>query len=366
MKHIVIDARIRRASTGRYVDRLLKHLQVIDSTNRYSVLVEPDDDWQPTAQNFSAISCKFKRFPTNPLEQITFARWLKKLRPDLVHFTMTPQQPIFYRGKNIVTTMDFTMFYHTRAHGLTRLIHWLRMLVYRFLFWHSNKNADKILTISNYVKNRLEKTYPFTAGKITTTHCASEPELSNKVTPMKSIQKPFILYVGSAFPHKNLSTLVDAFSILAKDHKDLRLVLAGKKEYYYEQLEKYAKSSDVSDRITFTGFVSDSELKWLYKNAEAYVFPSLSEGFGLPGLEAMVHGCPVVSSNATCLPEINGDAALYFDPKDPANIATKVDELLGNTALREKLIARGFIQAKKFSWRRMAEETLEIYKKILS
>jgi glycosyltransferase involved in cell wall biosynthesis len=142
----------------------------------------------------------------------------------------------------------------------------------------------------------------------------------------------------------------------------LHLVLAGKREYYYEQLEKYAQASGV-EGVKFTGFVTDEELKWLYENAEAYVSPSLSEGFGLPGLEAMVHGLPVVSSNASCLPEIHGDAALYFDPNNADDIASKINEVLSSEGLRKNLISKGYEQTKKFSWGKMARQTLEIYQK---
>jgi glycosyltransferase involved in cell wall biosynthesis len=112
--------------------------------------------------------------------------------------------------------------------------------------------------------------------------------------------------------------------------------------------------------------VSEGQLRWLYENCAAYVFPSLSEGFGLPGLEAMVHGAPVVSSNATCLPEVYGEAAHYFDPLDVDDIASKIGETLDNEALRSNLIKKGKEQAAKYSWRRTAEQTLEVYEKALN
>ena len=115
----------------------------------------------------------------------------------------------------------------------------------------------------------------------------------------------------------------------------------------------------------FTGFVPDEELKWYYQNARAYVFPSLSEGFGLPGLEAMVHGCPVVSSDATCLPEVNGDAAEYFDPEDIQDMATAIDKVIANEAMRKKLIEKGYENAKRFSWRKFANQHLEVFSRLL-
>jgi glycosyltransferase involved in cell wall biosynthesis len=153
--------------------------------------------------------------------------------------------------------------------------------------------------------------------------------------------------------------------LLREQHQDLKLVLVGKREYHSKQLQKWIKKNTHTESVIFTGFVPDEELKWYYENARAYVFPSLSEGFGLPGLEAMVHGCPVVSSDATCLPEVNGDAAHYFDPLDIQDMATKIDEVISSEPLRKKLIAKGYENAKRFSWRRMATQTLEVYKKVL-
>jgi glycosyltransferase involved in cell wall biosynthesis len=170
------------------------------------------------------------------------------------------------------------------------------------------------------------------------------------------------MYVGTPFPHKNLENLIKAFAVLRANQPELELVLVGKKEFYYTQLEnQYGKAPG----LRFTGFVSDEELRWYYENARAYIFPSFSEGFGLPGLEAMVHGCPVVSSNATCLPEVYGDAAHYFNPEDVDDMAHKIDEVLTNKKLRDTLIKKGYAQVKKYSWQKMAEQTLAVYKKAL-
>ena len=153
-------------------------------------------------------------------------------------------------------------------------------------------------------------------------------------------KKPYLLYVGNDYPHKNLERLKLAFDKLVKEHNlNYQLVL-------------------------ITKFVSEKELDSLYKNASLYVFPSLSEGFGLPPLEAMARGLPVVSSNATCLLEILGDAALYFNPLDIDDMAKKIRKALLDKNLRKKLIKKGFEQIKKYDWGKMAKETLGLYKKI--
>lgn len=152
-------------------------------------------------------------------------------------------------------------------------------------------------------------------------------------------KKPYILYVGNDYPHKNLKRLNLAFEKLVKEHN-----------LNYEL-------------ILITKFVSEEDLDKLYRNASLYVFPSLSEGFGLPPLEAMARGVPVVSSNATCLPKILGDAALYFNPLDIDDMAKVIKKALLDNNLREELIKKGFEQIKKYSWQKMAKETFKLYSK---
>jgi glycosyltransferase involved in cell wall biosynthesis len=153
---------------------------------------------------------------------------------------------------------------------------------------------------------------------------------------------------------------------LLRDNPDLLLVLGGKKDALYEQHEKQVKQLGISDSVVFTGFVSELQLKWLFQNCKVYVFPSLSEGFGLPGLEAMMHRAPVAASEATCLPEVYGDAAQYFNPLDPYDMARTINELLTNKRLRTQMIIAGHKQADKYSWARMAEQTLKVYEKALA
>jgi glycosyltransferase involved in cell wall biosynthesis len=364
-KHIVVDARIRRSSTGRYADRLIERLQDVDKENRYTILVEPDDIWKPTSPNFTVQPCKYAQFSFNPFDQIGFALQLKRLKPDLVHFTMT-QQPVFYFGNIVTTTHDLTMLEYARAGRFPQWLHQIRMAMYRFLIWWSHKKSHKIIVPTEYVKQDVAKYHPFTANKLIVTLEASEPPLDVKSEKPAKAQKPYLLYVGRAFPHKNLETLVKAFENLISSQPELFLVLAGKKEHYYEQLEDFASHSPARNNIIFTGFVSDAELKWLYENAVAYVFPSLSEGFGLPGLEAMAHSCPVISSSATCLPEVYKDAALYFDPTDPADLSEKIRAIIDQPKLAEDLIAKGKEVLKQYSWEKMATETLAVYKSLLN
>lgn len=364
--HIVIDGRIRRTSTGRYVDRLIEHLQTVDTHNRYTILLQPDDPWQPTAKNFVTTACEFAQFSFNPLDQIRFASQLNALKADLVHFPMN-QQPLLYRGKVVTTTMDTTMLHFTRPGKAPLPVFWAKMAGYRFLFWRSNRKSTEVITITNYVKQELEDKYSFMRGKTTTTHCASEPPMKVPAEQPDGVVKndKFLLFVGAAFPHKNLSSLVDAHKLLQKKYPELKLYFAGKKEYYYGLLDDYIEQNTNTDMVKTLGFVSDSSLKWLYERCQAYVFPSLSEGFGLPPLEAMTYGAPVVASDASCIPEVCGSAANYFDPRSPADMAEKISEVLDDKKLRDSLVKDGYKQIKKFSWHRMAEQTLAVYEKAL-
>ena len=172
------------------------------------------------------------------------------------------------------------------------------------------------------------------------------------------------MYVGRPLPHKNLWRLIEAFRLLRRNNPDLKLVLVGKNDAMYELIKARVKQERVRG-VVFAGFVPDASLRWLYEHCQAYVFASLSEGFGLPALEAMLHGAPVVSSNATCLPEVYGNAAHYFEPLKVDDIARAIREVLENKDLRKRLITRGKRQAARYSWRRLAEQTLEVFKKAL-
>ncbi|MET1032998.1 MAG: glycosyltransferase family 1 protein [Candidatus Saccharimonadales bacterium] len=365
-KHIVIDARNRRSSTGRYTDRLIEHLQSIDTFHRYTILVQPDDQWKMKGKNFTTLPCPYAQFSVNPMEQIGFYWQLKKLHPDLVHFTMT-QQPLLYFGKIVTTTHDLTMFHFVRRGSTPLPIFWVKMGLYRFLLKWSHMKSDKIITPTKFVADDVANYQPSTKGKLVVTYESAEPAFAAKAVRPKQIgeKDQFIMYLGNAFPHKNLAVLFDALDILRKKRPDLKLVLVGKKEINYQELEAKAQNHPSARNIIFTGFIPDEEAKWLHEHSLAYVFPSLSEGFSLTPMEAIVHGSPVVASNATCMPEVYQNAAHYFDAHYPKDIAAKTAEVIDNKKLRDQLIKNGQELVKKYSWRKMANETLIVYKEVL-
>lgn len=360
-KHIVIDARVRRASTGRYAQRLVEHLQKIDKTNRYSILVEPGDNWKMQNSNFKTVSCHFQQFSFNPIEQIAFSWQLYRLHPDVVHFTMT-QQPLFYFDNIVTTTHDLTMLRHTRPSRFHPIVHRLGMVLYRFLMWWTHKKSKTIIVPSEFVAEDLADYQPFTAKKTRVIYEAADPPIKEASKELKGVKKPFIFHVGAPYPHKNLDKLVEAFNLIKRDSPQLRLVLPGKmKDQFKKDFEHWVEASPVRDAIIAPGFVDEAQLKWLYENAEAYVLPSLSEGFGLPGLEAMAHSCPLVSSKATCLPEIYGDAAEYFDPENIEDIATAITGVISDKNRQQELVSIGKKQLQRYSWQQTAQQTLEIY-----
>lgn len=361
MKHIVIDARIINSSTGRYVQKLIEYLEKLDKTNRYSILVPKKDVnfYKPKNINFKIIVADFKNYSLE--EQVQFKKFLDNLSADLVHFCM-PQQPVLYKGKKVTTIHDLTLL-KTYNSDKNLLIYRFKQFIGYFVFKYVIKNSNQIIVPSNFTKSEVIKFDKSAKGKINLTYESADVGLGS----LKKYEHPFkkfILYVGQQSDYKNIKRLGDAHQLLLEKYPDLGLILVGKKNASTKINEKYFTNKKYKN-IIFTDFLPDSQKDWLYSKAEAYVFPSLMEGFGLPGLEAMGYGTPVISSKETCLPEIYGDAAIYFNPYDIKDMSNKISEVLENETLRKKMITKGHVQFKKYSWEKMARETLEIYKKAL-
>ncbi len=179
------------------------------------------------------------------------------------------------------------------------------------------------------------------------------------------IKGEYILFVGTLQPRKNITRLIEAFSKISNT-SNLSLVVVGKKGWQYDEILEAPKKFEVEEKVKFLDFIADEDLPNLYKNALCFVLPSLYEGFGLPVLEAMKYGCPVITSNISSLPEAGGDAALYVDPLDVNDIAKNLELIIQNSELRKKLIKKGYEQIKKFSWEKTARETLSVLTKIVN
>lgn len=355
--HIVIDARIINSSTGRYVERLVHYLQEIDKVNQYTILVPSKDInfFKPSSSNFTVKAADFDNYSFS--EQIGFKRFLDSLRPDLVHFCM-PQQPVFYKGKHVTTVHDLILLktYNSDKNWLS--FH-LKQLVGRYVFKKISTTNTHIIVPTKFTKNEYIEFSGINENKVTVTYEAADVS-PTKPKPYKHPFKEFIMYVGQQSDYKNIKRLGDAHQKLLGKHPDLGLILVGRKNTSALQNEAYFKDNNYKN-IIFTDFIEDSKRDWLFANCRAYVFPSLMEGFGLPALEAMGYGAPVVSSSATCLPEVYEDAAHYFDPTDVTAIAQAIDEVISNEDFRQDLIAKGNRQVKKYSWLQTAKQTHQVY-----
>lgn len=359
---IAIDARESGTTTGRYVDKLIEHIHEIGVDHEIVVMTKSHrlDFMRRIAPNYEVIAADFKEFSFS--EQIGFLRFCRNLQADLIHFPIV-QQPILYKGKTVTTMNDLTTL-RFKNPAKNPLLFGIKQRIYGWVNKRVARKSDHLITYTQYVKDDVIAYTGVLADKITPIHLAAD-KITEPAQPLTRLcGKQFIMYVGRPQPHKNLRRLIDAFALLQKGHPELCLVLAGKTDALYEQHLAYIKERGIKNVIV-TGFVSDGELKWLYQNTQVYAFPSLSEGFGLPGLEAMLHGAPVVSSNATCLPEVNGDGAHYFDPLNTADIAAKINDVLTDRKLRNSLVQKGKKRVQKFDWQKTARQTLVIYEQVL-
>lgn len=359
MKKIVIDARESGTTTGRYVDKLIEYLHKLEPEYEIILLTKtPRIEFMKTiAPDFEVVESNYKEFAF--AEQIGLLRQLNKLEPDLAHFSMT-QQPVLYRGKAVTTIHDLTTTRFTNP-GKNWLVYKFKQQVYKWVIGWVAKKSEALITPSDYVKYDVAQFSGVAPSKITVTYEAADV-ITEPFEPTPVLRNTdFIMYVGRPQPHKNLKRLVQAFSTVQLTQPRLKLVLVGKFDVNYQLLKNYVRRHDISG-VIFTDFVSEGQLRWLYENAKAYVFPSLSEGFGLPGLEALSHGLPLVSSRATCLPEIYKDAAIYFDPESTSDMAEKIKQVLEDKELASKLRRAGPKLASSYSWERTAQQTLEVYK----
>jgi len=371
VKHLVIDARESGTSTGRYIDKLIEYLYQLQAFSG------PQPEFQVTllakkhrldylhriAPGFMVIKTPHQEFTF--AEQTGLKRQIEKLGADLVHFPAV-QQPVWLSptAGRVVTTMQDLTTLRFRNPAKNPLVFVAKQQIYRWVNHRVARQSQLLITPSEFVKKDIIDFCGVSADKITVTHEAADA-LPSPAEPVAGLElADFIMYVGRPTPHKNLERLIQSFTLLRKQFPELQLVLAGKRDANYQRIADMVAEQGI-EQVVFTDFISDQQLRWLYEHCQAYVFPSLSEGFGLPGLEAMRHGAPVVSSDATCLPEIYGKAAHYFDPRDIDDMSAKIGEVLADKKLRNSLIEAGKQQAAGYSWQRMAKQTLEVYRRAL-
>ncbi len=371
MKKICIDCRLySQTGVGRYIRAILSELEkhaFQEKDKEYFLIVYKTDTklFTKYPANLKIISTSAKWHSVR--EQIIIPYILYKNKIDIVHFPYF-NAPIFYLGRFIVTIHDLTInkFKTGKATSLPKLLYWAKKLFYYLTIWFAVKRAEKILTVSDTVKNEIAKMYGIDEEKIIVVYNGGELECDSHVEAHHdaSLQKKqYILYVGNLHPHKNLETLVLAYEELAKEKefKNIKLVIVSGFDFFYQKLFKFIQSLNLETKIDFTGLIPNAKLREYYQNATCLVFPSLSEGFGIPGVEAMNLGCPVVASDIPVFHEIYGDAAIFFNPKNAVDLKNKIMKLLENEELRQKMILSGMVQASNYSWEKMGAEILNIY-----
>lgn len=291
---------------------------------------------------------------------------LSKSKPD-IFFTPSHYAPRFSPCPTVISIMDVAYAHYPQLFAkkdLYQLEQWTK---------YSVKKASAIITISEASKRDILKTYTLSEDKVSVVYPGIKPMqgLTPHIYPTQELQRKFgikekyLLFVSTLQPRKNIVRLIEAFSRLkeTKDHK-LQLVIVGKKGWLYEEILAAPDQFAVSQDVLFLDFVSNDELAVLYQHAQAFVFPSLYEGFGLPILEAMKYGCPVITSNVSSMPEAGGDAAEYVDPLDVEDITKKIEKVLSDGSLRKEMIAKGKKQIEKFSWEKAGKETLEVLERV--
>lgn len=370
---IGIDARMygaRQTGIGNYIKHLIEYLAKLDKKNEYTIflLKSEFEKFKFPASNFKKQKVSAHWYSWR--EQFILPFEFKKAKVDLMHFPHF-NRPILYPTRNVVTIHDLTPKFfpgHKMNSPIRKAGFWLT-------FSQAVKKTKKIIAVSEATKKDIIKYFQVAPEKITVIYEGVDENANNegdigqcrlRLKEKYNITKPFILYVGVWRNHKNMVGLIKAFNTLLRKYQlDYQLVLTGEENLYYPEIRKTWENLGLEKNIIRPGFVSKEELTCLYNEASLCVIPSFYEGFGLVGLEAMARGIPVASSNIAGLTEILGEAAVFFDPYSIDEMARKMAQILLNDGLRKKMINKGFEQIKKYSWEKMAKETLEVYKEAI-
>lgn len=372
---IGIDARLyglEHAGLGRYVMKLVDEILKLDKKNDYVLFLNAAQ--AGNFKNKKRVKVVITNIPIYSFaEQIILPFIFAKEKLDLLHIPHF-NAPLLYPGKFILTIHDLikhdskgpeTTTHHQGQYLFKRLGYLLETNII-------SHRADRIIVPSTFVKEDVAKRLHVPLSKIVVTYEAAsgtirEVTLKNdekmNLLDKYQLSQPFVVYTGSVYPHKNVDILVSAIEKHNQEKEvDLHLALICSRSVFWDRLNKKIEQRNLSTWIKLLGFVDDEDVSKLYSLALALVHPSKMEGFGLTGLEAMSVGLPVISSNASCLPEVYGDAALYFNPSDVNDLVSCLETIIKDQDLRDGMAERGYLQAEKYSWKKMAKETLTVYK----
>jgi glycosyltransferase involved in cell wall biosynthesis len=376
MKHIVIDARLygpKHTGLGRYTKNLLIALKNLPefNKNKFILLVYPEllnEIKGDLGDGFSYVSTNLRHYSIK--EQIFLPLLLRKLQPDLVHFTHL-DKPIFYFGKSIVTVHDLIRHFSKGPKTSTKnpFFYWPKYLGY-LLMTKTIFNTSYLIVPSNFWRNYIIKKYHYPPKKIITTYEAVDPEFLKKSNLQPKADPPlaeksnlsnYVIYTGNLYPHKNIDIIFKALKKLPK----IKLKIICARPLFFSRVDKKIKKLKIQTQVKFLGFLPDKEFSKIYSQALALIHPSFLEGFSLTGLEAMALNCPVIASNASCLPEIYNNSVLYFNPNNLNELIKQIQLLQKSPRLRAKLIKKGHQQVAKYSWEKTAKETLDFYNLII-
>ena len=374
---IAIDARfLGEAGPGRYVKNIIEQLEKADTTNVYVIYLRPKgfEQYQPSSPNFRRVLADYKWYSWR--EQFGFLLRILKDRPDIFyvpHFNI----PVFYPGKLVTAIPDIIMHSFSTERGTTLPKFYFRFkkLVYKAVVYWAVKRSFRVIVPSQDVRSDFIKAYPgVSPEKFIVAYEGVDPVFfeghpsSPEIFSEFGINRPYFLYISSMYEHKNVPFLIDVFEDFSRSN-NYRLVLIGKKDKFSEHIAEIIRSKDLEEKILMPGmtrYITDEEINFLRKNASAYVFPSLKEGFSLTPLEAQAVGLPSVISDIPCHREIYGDTVLYFDPKDKADFLRKLVLITSDDRTRQKLIELGYENVKTYDWKNTAEITLNVFRDLLN
>ena len=368
---IAIDVRKRNDyGVGTYVRNLVRQLARLDHDTEYVLVCKPDDLklTRQLGSNFTAIADQSGHYSVR--EQVSIPAKLLRASPQLFH---TPHYvlPVLTPCRSIVTIHDcihlvFPQYLEGRV----------ARAYARGAFWTAVHRANRILTVSQASKRDILRFFPIAPEKVTVIynaiadHFYDEPpkEKMAQVRERYQLHDRFVMYAGNVKPHKNLERLIDAFMLLRQNtgYDDLKLLITGSEILKYAPLRRAVHRHNLHKSVRFLGYQSEQTLAVLYRLADVFVFPSLYEGFGLPPLEAMASGTPVVVSNASSLPEVVGDAGVLVNPYDVTSIADGIQRVLDDSDLRDALKTRGIARARSFSWPESVKRIRDIYQETVN
>lgn len=368
---ILIDARLyglENAGLGRYLVNLIGELANIDKKNSYVLLLRKKYFKELSVpENWEKVLADFRHYSF--IEQTKLPRIISKHKPSITHFPHF-NVPLSFKGKYIVTIHDILMHKQKgkQATTLPAPLYYLKRIGYHRVFKKAVNGSEDIIVPSKFVKKELMDYYDLDEKKITVTYEGADTGIVAKgkkedILKKYNLTSPYFIYAGNAYPHKNLKRVVEAIVLLNKEVDEKAIfVMTSARNVFTEKLKEVIKKAKAEKYVKLLGFVPDHDLGTLFKHSTAFIFPSLSEGFGLPGMEAIQAGTLVLASDISVFKEVYKDSVSYFNPLDFSSMTKAMKDTMAIPEKeREKRISRNQSFIKRYSWATMAKQTLKVY-----